>query len=165
MTLRDVQPDGRIREVRFIPGYDLREKPGNYGIHGMELHFLLRHRSAAPQWTVYFEAYTNWMPRTVQRNWKYIGEEAFSTRETDAYGIQVGYHSTVQLNEYQYSHDACDWLDGARCYCGSSGGDERKIFGSFVDSGEEAVWTELNRRADRLEQEIEQAISDARNFS
>lgn len=164
MTLRDVQPDGRLRELRLVPGYDLRTAKPNCGIHGMEMVFVLRDGSSPPAWALTFEVTTGWMPSSVREAWTWAGPEAFAAAPRTSYGSTIGWHTSVQLDAGTNGRDCCSWLCGQRCYSGSTGL-VRQTFVDFVNEGEEAVWRELNRRGDALALEISQALSDVRNFS
>lgn len=162
MTLHEVQPDGRVHELRFVPGYDLRAT--GHGIHGLQLLFLLRPMGGKPTWALTCEITTGWLPSTVREAWSCAGEKPFAAQHCTGYSSMISWHTAVQLDIDTEGRNCCDWLDGQRCYSGSTGL-VRQVFVDFVEQGESVVWDELNRRADLLVVEIEQAQSDARNFS
>jgi len=124
-----------IREVKFEPGFDKRSTdPGkNYGIHGVEIRFLLR----GPDGVVQFVCYTGWFPASVEDSAR-IG-----TIGCFPMGADRGYHSPTSKYEGQEPMPHCDILPGGKCYYdGSSlaGDDLMKI---LIAEGDEAVWKNL----------------------
>lgn len=115
--------------IKFIPGYDKRsdDPKQNFGIHGVNLLFVLKGEEGAVTFTIY----TNWMPKSCR--------VALLPMPAD-----LGYHSKVPSYEGQCHFEKCDWLNG-ECYYDGSTLNAEPIFELLVDKGEEAVWEALEQ--------------------
>jgi hypothetical protein len=131
--------------IQFDPAYDKRHPhpSQNYGIHGVDLRFVLKGELGATQFVVF----TNWqLPHVTE---ELLGEP----KHLDAIGIStlflplpadVGYHSPTPMYDGQEPmSDRCEYLDGRPCYYDGSGLQAERLFSRFVTEGEPAVWKEL----------------------
>jgi hypothetical protein len=131
------------RIVTFEPAYDKRDpNPSkNYGIHGVNLRFVLKSDKGAVQFVIY----TNWMlPHVTQEllrkaNSKLSIEMNFLPMPADR-----GYHSPIPRYEGQnIVSESCEYLNGKPCYYDGSGLAAEDIYKRLVAEGDSAVWEEL----------------------
>ena len=133
----------RLTEIN--PAYDKRsdEPEKNYGIHGVDLRFVLKGELGAVQFVIY----TNWHNENVQ-------EEFLAKRDFSNYGqrrflpmpADVGFHSPKPMDyqdESDTSRDECPYLDGKPCYYDGSGLHADKVYWIMVNEGGEAMWDYL----------------------
>lgn len=125
----------RITKVR-LP-FDMRstESGKNYGIHGLDVWFILKGPKGAVQFVVTFPVY---LPHVQAESyeWKY---------KPEIMGIDVGYHAFTPQYESQTSMP-CDLLGGECYYDGSSlRADEwaKEIFAVRGEPPENEVWRRL----------------------
>lgn len=127
------------RIIQLRPAYDKRDSDPskNYGVHGVDLLFVLKGSKGAVQ----FLLYTNWHLSRV--------EEEFMNKYS-SYGqfwkpmpADLGYHSLKPLYEGQISYDDCLWLDGKPCYYDGSGLNAERIWKVLLEEGSDGVWREL----------------------
>lgn len=111
----------------------------NYGIHGMELRFVLKGKKGAVQFLVYTPIH---LP--------YVSDELFSSGKKHnpfhAMGVDIGYHAKAPQYEGQsvQRHD-CPYTDGTCYYDGSSlMADE--FMPTFLVGGTSAVWPMLEAK-------------------
>lgn len=127
------RPGGLERAVAFEPGYN--DRGGPYGVHGMDIRWMLR----GPKGAVQFLMSTGWVP----------GEKGVPPQISDLYpsGSDLGYHARVPQWEGQeiYGHESCDVL-GGRCYYDGSGLAARDLLREFTREGERVIWTALEAR-------------------
>lgn len=132
------------RIVQWSPAWDKRndDPSKNYGIHGMELRFVLKGEQGATQFVIY----TNWMLPHLRYGHKKV--EGFLAEPLPA---DVGYHARVpQYEGDSVSFESCEYLDGAPCYYDGSGLMAQDLFDKFVAQGEDIVWSELEERLKNL---------------
>ena len=135
------------RSVEFSPAFDKRDPNPlkNYGIHGVEMRFVLKGERGAVQFLVY----TNWhLPHVMQ-------ELAAKRHGADALlsfapmGADVGYHSpSPQYEGQSLMSESCDYLDGKPCYYDGSGLAAETLLSRLIAEGDEAVWSTLEARYD-----------------
>jgi hypothetical protein len=124
------------RLVEWTPAFDKRDpNPSkNYGIHGMNLRFVLKGERGAIQFLIF----TGWHLPRVQEEFKRKGWDS-SPMPAD-----LGYHSLAPHYEGQgVQSDSCEYCDGKPCYYDGSGLNAEPVFDKFVSEGEEAMWAEL----------------------
>jgi hypothetical protein len=138
---KQAKEGGRLlaRIVLFRPAYDKRDNDPqkNYGIHGVELVFVLK----GPAGAIQFVVLTDWQLPHV-------------TKELEARGYvstpmpaDVGYHSPIPRYKGQsLIEDSCEWLDGKPCYYVGSGLQAYEVFEILRREGSDGVWRELERR-------------------
>ena len=128
------------REIRFYPAFDKRDPDSskNYGIHGVEMRFLLMGDKGAVQ----FVLYTNWhLPHVM---------EELEAKQNRAYNpfkplpADLGYHSLKPMYDgHPVTTGSCEYLDGKPCYYDGSGLNAEDIFRILVSQGGEAVWVQM----------------------
>ena len=131
------------RIIHFRPAFDKRspDKSKDYGIHGMEITFVLKGAEGAVQWKIH----TNWQLPHVQREmraWRHDYDARFDKIYPEGYDL--GYHSRTPHYEGQrpISKTKCDILDG-ECYYDGSGLNAEPLVEPFLREGDAAVWREL----------------------
>lgn len=127
------------RELRLDPAYD---RGPEYGIHGVEMRFLL-HGDAG---TVQFVLYTNWqLPHVTPRfhaPYDAIGGDAHWMERPMP--VDLGYHSPVPLYEGQsLLTESCPVLGGRPCYYDGSSLNAEPVFHRLLAEGDAGVWAEL----------------------
>lgn len=136
------------RIVRLHPAYDKRDPDPHkdYGIHGVDLLFVLKGPVAAMQ----FMVYTGWHLPHVQAELDakvFDGTRRFPLDSHHPMPADVGYHALVPQYEGQKSMlSECDWLDGKPCYYDDSTLMARDLFDVLLREGDEGVWRELEKR-------------------
>jgi len=140
------------RSISFRAAFDKSDPDPkkNYGVHGVEIRFLLKGSKGA----VHFLLYTNWMLPHVQEDHDthtihnilsgddfYLRKPFFLYKPMPA---DLGYHSPVPIHEWQEkpSQEHCEFLDGPCYYDGSTSAAER-VFERLLREGDGGVWAEL----------------------
>ncbi len=167
------------RKLDFHPGYDKRDPDPskNYGIHGMDMRFLLSGKIG----TVQFVLFTNWMIASVRKEHDQF--EKVSRFLTSPLPADVGYHSRVpqydgqtpvrktkifptkkditfeiegeeiKFPEIKIEQDfeltPCEYLHGDPCFYDGSGLAAQQYFDVLVSEGDEALWLKLEEYYDR----------------
>lgn len=138
--------DGEFRYlIEWSPAWDKRDPDPkkDYGIHGMELRFVLIGSKGATQFLVY----TNWVLPQNCKPW----DEMVKAHLLQPMPADVGYHAYVAQREGQQPiSQSCEYLGGKPCYYDGSGLQAEELFDIFVAEGEDAVWAWLRKRYDRL---------------
>jgi hypothetical protein len=133
------------RAVVFEPGFN--DRNGQYGVHGMDIRWILRGAQVATQ----FLMFTSWVPGECGREFRWSNPEAAGMFPM---GADVGYHSKVQIYGSQDPMDGeCDIL-GGQCYYDGSGLRADELLQRFIFEGEPAVWRELQDFHDELMEQI-----------
>lgn len=133
------------RQIHFRAAYDKRPKAPtdpNYGIHGVEIQFVLKGTKGATQ----FLLYTNWqLPHVTQER---CGRR-YDAIDGDAHWMErplpadIGYHSPVPLWDGQESlTDNCLIL-GGRCYYDGSSLNAEPVYHRLLAEGDAGVWAAL----------------------
>jgi hypothetical protein len=142
----------RERKIEFAPARDKRhpDPKQNYGIHGVEIRFLLGDQNGMIQFVIF----TNWMldcmmefsgsflmkpgPPRGDYNW-------FPPMAAD-----LGYHSPVPQHEGHEPLDhACPVLNGT-CYYDGSGLNANRVFHVLLNEGSDGVWREMEAEYERV---------------
>jgi len=128
------------RNLTFSPAFDKRNpSPSkNYGIHGVEMRFLLM----GPLGAVQFVLYTNWHLPHVEKEMMEKPVDAIGYHCSRPMPADLGYHSPKPMYKGQEEFD-CDLLPGGKCYCDGSGLNAIPVFDILVSEGEEALWKKL----------------------
>ena len=129
------------RKIYFEPAYDKRnpDEAKNYGIHGLDIRFVLKGDKGAVQFVIY----TNWQLPHVQKELarKATKDNLFLYLPMPA---DVGWHSPVPIYQDQEPiSEECEYLDGKPCYYDGSTFHAEKVFDILVAEGDEAVWKYL----------------------
>jgi hypothetical protein len=138
------------RSIEILPAFDKRshDPHKNFGIHGVEMRFVLQ----GPRGAVSFLLYTNWQLPHVTRETDARTAAKALAGEDIAVDLQAfyhpmaadrGYHSPVPLYEGQRALGPCPYLDGAPCYYDGSSLNARIVFEALLREGGEGVWKEL----------------------
>lgn len=133
------------REITFRAAYDKRnpEPSKNYGIHGVDMTWLLK----GPLGVVQFVVSTNWYLPHVQREF-----DAKRGPDFDPYMFHkpsptdIGYHSPKPMYEGQEPLTEDCGVLGGRCYYDGSGLQAEDVFKILLEEGSEGVWKEMERR-------------------
>jgi hypothetical protein len=138
------------REVTFAPAFDRRDPDPkkNYGIHGVEIRFVLKGKKGATQFVIY----TNWFLPHVQKELYAKGDISHRLRfnQPEPMGADIGYHSLVpQYKGQTKMKDGCQYLDGKPCYYDGSGLRADEFIPAFLAGGSDAVWKMLEEEYQR----------------
>jgi len=139
------------RIIKFHPAYDKRDPDPskNYGIHGVEIRFLLKGEHGAVQFLIY----TDWQLPHIQRDKSAFPPlEKFGTLEP--WGVDLGYHSDKPIRDYhketRTSDDdwntpsrECPYTTSGRCYYDGSGLNAERLVAVLLSEGDSGIWREL----------------------
>lgn len=107
----------------------------NYGIHGLDIWFILKGPKGAVQYAVTFPVY---LPS--------VDTSSFGSWSREIRGFDVGYHSPVPRYEGQSAME-CEHLEGKQCFYDGSAlrADDwtKKIFSTVGKSPDEVLWKML----------------------
>ena len=126
------------KSIEWSPAYDKRDPDPskNYGVHGIDLKFILKGPKGAAQFLVY----TNWHLPSVREEW----DAMVKAHLLQPLPADVGYHAYVPQYEGQESlTESCRYLEDGPCFYDGSGLSAQRVFDRFVTEGEDAVWEEL----------------------
>lgn len=131
------------RVVTVKGAFDKRHKDPekNYGVHGMEMRFVLQ----GPLGAVQFVCYTN-------IHLEHVAREQWNRRsrfkdDTDfqlsrPMGADIGYHSPSPQYDGQPEME-CNLLPGGKCYYDGSTLAAEEFMPEFIEGGSDAVWPML----------------------
>lgn len=156
--MAETTPESVVREIWLHPAWDMRNEPdGNFGVHGAELVFVVKHNKCGVTWRLM----TNWYLKNVRQDWERKGNQM--NYWYDGLGT-VDWHSPVPLSESEYdqepSTEHCDYT-GGKCYSVGSGSDSQDLFDEVI-SGTEEIWPALQLRLFGLEERVAKAQVQAR---
>jgi hypothetical protein len=128
------------RLVEWTPAFDKRsaDPTRNYGVHGMNLRFVL----IGPRGAAHFLLYTAFHLRGVRR---YLDDHEQPWNGTyKPLPCDLGAHSRVPMYEGQEvaTTGDCEYIGGP-CYSDGSTTHADAAFDAFVERGEEALWEVL----------------------
>lgn len=133
------------RIVKLRPAYDKRnpEPKKDYGIHGVDLLFVLKGKKGAVQFLVF----TGWHLPKVQKE---LDEKPFNPKFPYLFHkpmpADIGYHSPKPMYEdHKPLTKSCKILDGKPCYYDGSGLQAEKVFEILVREGSEGLWKYLEK--------------------
>lgn len=137
----DLQPvpidsDKLERQVNFHAAFDKRDpNPSkNYGIHGMEILFVLKGPAGAVVWLIY----TDWHVPSARKD--LTGKSGLFDRPFMA--ADLGYHALVSQYEDQEERDCC-YTSSGKCYYDGSGLNAELLVENFISQGEDYLWAAL----------------------
>jgi len=140
------------RITEWTPAFDKRgnDTKKDYGIHCMDLRFVLK----GPKGAVQFLIFTSWYLPTIEKSeWP---ASMFKPIPAD-----VGYHSPVPQYEGQGVIDTvCPYVEGGACYSDGSSLLADIVFDIFVEHGEEAMWQELEKEYGQIFKFTEEPINE-----
>ena len=129
------------KEVVFYPAFDKRDPDPskNYGIHGVELRFILKKGNKAVQFVVY----TNWQLPHVSKD-QLI--RLHSPNDIELFWMpmpaDLGYHSPHPMYDGQPAHKDCGFI-GQDCYYDGSTLNAEGVYEILLKDGSEGVWKRL----------------------
>lgn len=130
------------KEITFEPAYDKRhtDPKKNYGIHGVNLRFVLSGGCGAVQ----FVLYTNWQLPHVQEEFDHKPVASrYPHLSCHPMPADLGYHSPVPQYEGQSSMGSdCEYVEGD-CYYDGSSLNAQPVYETLLKEGHEGVWREL----------------------
>jgi hypothetical protein len=139
------------KEVTFYPAYDKRnpDPSKNYGIHGVDIYFILKGDKGAVQ----FALYTDWQLPHIQDERKNVAVATLYGLKP--FGFDVGYHATVPQYEGQEpmcGPGECKCVpEGESCYYDGSGlRAEEWVRNVLLPHGSEGVWAALKEEYIRM---------------
>ena len=130
------------RIVEFAPAYDKRgpDSSSNYGVHGVNLRFVLKKEKGAVQ----FLLFTNWHLPHVQKELDSRTNLEFPHLSCHPDPADLGYHSPEpKCGEEISSTESCSYLNGKPCYYDGSGLAAERVYERLLREGSEGVWSEL----------------------
>jgi|SRR3990172_4197865 len=130
--------------IEISPAWDKRhpEPNKNYGIHGVEMRFVLK----GPEGAVQFVLYTNWQLPHVQEELdrKEERDPRFKHSLCHPMPADLGYHSPVPRYEGQTQlRDSCHLLDDKPCFYDGSGLNAEPVYERLLREGDKGVWAAL----------------------
>lgn len=130
------------REVTMRGAFDKRstDPKRDYGIHGMDLKFLLHGPKATMQFLVYTGLHLPHIHEELHRK-RGPGDAWLSAPQ----GADIGYHADVPQYEGQTGME-CEYRPGKRCYYDGTSLGADEFMPEFLAGGSEAVWTMLEHR-------------------
>jgi len=132
--------------VKVTGAFDRRDPDPkkNYGIHGMELRFILKGERGAMQFVVYTPIHL-----------EHVAEELWQNHRTKNYnpfkatGADIGYHSKTPRYEEQPKME-CEYTGCGHCYYDGSSLQADEFMPEFLAGGSDAVWKMLEERYNSL---------------
>ena len=135
----------RERLIEFDPAFDKRhpDPSKDYGIHGVNIRFVLK----GPEGAVQFLLYTNWQlpPVTEELIAKPIKDKFLLKALFLPIPADLGYHSPAPHYEGQTSTGPCPYLDKKECYFDGSTLNAEPVYERLLKEGHEGVWAELEK--------------------
>jgi len=134
------------KTITLYPAYDKRhpDPSKNYGIHGVDLLFVLEGKNGAVQ----FKLFTNWqLPHVTE---EFLNKSHMWTKDKiDLYFFpmpaDLGYHSKVPHYEgHEKISRECEWT-GGDCYYDGSTLNAEPIYEILLREGSEGIWQELEK--------------------
>lgn len=132
------------RTVTFRPAFDKRDPDPkkNYGIHGVDIVFLLKGARGAYQFCVS----TNWHLPNVQAEQDTRPLNEFPYMFHKPMPTDLGYHAHApQYVGHEPMSEQCEVL-GGKCYYDGSSLAAEDVFNILLSGGSDAVWKHLEER-------------------
>lgn len=129
--------------IEWTPAFDKRNSNPNkdYGIHGMNLRFLLKGEKGMTQFVIY----TNWqLPHVTKEFEKEISSSQFPHLMCNPLPADFGYHAKEPQYEGQDLMECC-YSESGKCYYDGSSLYAQTVFDRFVTEGDSAIWEELEK--------------------
>ena len=126
--------------VEFTGAFDKRDPnpTKNYGIHGVEVRFVLKGKLGATQFLIF----TNWHLPHVQKE---LDNRHNDHDHCHPMAVDLGYHSPIPQYEGMEPINDCPYLDGKPCYYDGSGLAAEDLYQIFLREGDKAVWFRLEK--------------------
>lgn len=127
--------------IKITPAFDGRnsDPKKNYGVHGMDIRFVLKGSNGATQFVVFTPMYLS-----------HVHDELFRKgHDFKPVGADIGYHS----KHPQYAeHEAmdCPYTDEGKCYYDGSSLAADEFMPEFLSGGSDAVWKMLEDRYNKI---------------
>lgn len=144
------------RKIEWTPAFDKRsdDPKKNYGIHGVELRFLLSDENK----TVQFVLFTGWqLPHVAKEEESQPHDKYCRNKPMPA---DLGYHSPFPLYEDHFRMENCEYT-GSHCYYDGSGLNAIEAFDVLVSKGDEALWEFLEEYFDQVFNDEDAKIAEA----
>ena len=128
--------------IEFEAAYGRRDPDPNkdYGIHGVNIRFVLKGAAGAVQ----FILYTNWQLPNVRQEFEERFGDCWPRSLAQPLPADLGYHSPKPMyDDHEPIDDSCPYLDGKPCYYDGSTLAAERIFDVLTAAGAEGVWREL----------------------
>lgn len=128
--------------VRMSGAFDKRnpDPSKNYGVHGMEIRFVLKGDAGAVQFVVFTPMH---LPHVQEEMWRNNRHREWNPFEP--MGADIGYHAREPQYEGQESM-TCDLLPEGRCYYDGTSLGADEFMPTFLAGGDKAVWKMLEER-------------------
>lgn len=155
ILMSQLMPNGILREFHVRAAYDKRDADPrkNYGVHGVEIEFVVKRSGAAVNcfWM------TDWQCQSTLDWWKAAGLDQHTTR-FDGLG-DLGWHSPIKLDKWDTKISSPCPHTGGDCYYSGTGLGAQELFRKWVEAPD-IIWPELEQRLEELESRIqaEQAL-------
>lgn len=122
-------------KVIFRPSYDSRNE--DYGIHNMEITFMVIGPAGAVEWDIG----SNWYVKTAR---EYLEKFLPERVEYAPKPYALSYHSPSALYEGQTpAFSNCKFIGGVPCYCDSHFSAAGLLVEPFLAQGEDYLWPKL----------------------
>lgn len=130
------------RRVTFAAAWDKRsdDPKKNYGVHGVEVRFVLK----GPRGAMQFMFYTNWMLPQNRSAFSVVEKYPFEYWQAPM-PADLGYHAYEPQYEGQERMGQCDILTDAvgGCFYDGSTLNAEPVFETLIAEGDEGVWRRL----------------------
>ena len=135
--------DDLERIIKFRPAFDRRhpDPNKNYGVHGVEMKWVLKGAKGAVQFVVF----TNWHLPHVTEMLDARLDRTYPHLSCHPQPSDLGYHSPVPMYADQEPVDSsCEWTGGV-CYYDGSTTNAESVFETLVREGDEACWAVIEK--------------------
>lgn len=131
------------RIVTMTGAFDKRhsDPKKNYGIHGMEIRFVLKGPAGAVQFVVYTQIH---LEHVAKEQWA-KRNEPYAFKMSRPMGVDIGYHAPTPHYEGQTEME-CDLLPGGKCYYDGTSLGAENFMPTFIAGGSDAVWRMLEEK-------------------
>jgi len=138
------EKNGFERILRIVPPFDRRNHPdGNFGIHGMEIIFVLKRNKRAVSFTIFTAIH---LPHVWEDLKPKIAEslrQGIDVAIPENMGADVGYHSPEPMYPEQTVMDReCPYTDGI-CYYDGSGLRAQGWYDAWLEEGTDRIWEKM----------------------
>ncbi len=128
--------------IEFTPAFDKRnpDPNKNYGVHGVEIRFVLKGPLGATQ----FVLLTNWQLPHVQEEFDARRDWGPDGHFLKPFPTDLGYHSPKPMYDGQEPMKGpCQYVDGGVCYYDGSSLAADDVFKRLLAEGTSGVWNVL----------------------
>lgn len=141
--IEQLMPDGFRRRIELSGAWDKTssDPKKNYGVHGMELRFVLIGEKGATQFLLYTQIHLPHVFKNLVR-----GPHAETVLAP--MGADIGYHAKEPRYAEQTLRD-CPYIEGG-CYYDGSSLRAMEFTPEFLAGGDDPVWTMLREEYDRI---------------